>query len=84
MPPPPHWRDRIGARPLAWTKERDGSWSAVEKRFRVHRMLDDQWALEDATREPRLVGIYAALPLAQGVAAYVVSNETGTPKKGGR
>jgi len=47
-------------------------------------MLDDRWALEDATREERLVGLYASCPLAQGVGAYIVCNETGTPKKEGR
>jgi hypothetical protein len=82
----PHWRDRIaaGAPPLNWTKERDGSWSALSRRFRVLRVNDDQWALEDGTREPRLVGMYATCPTAQGVAAYVVANETGAPKKQGR
>jgi hypothetical protein len=83
---PPHWRDRIGPgpAPLHWTKERDGTWSALDGRFRVVRLLDDRWALEDGTREPRLVGLYATCPLAQGVGAYIVSNETGTPKKEGR
>ena len=47
-------------------------------------MLDDRWALEDGTREPRLVGLYATCPLAQGVGAYILGNETGTPKKAGR
>ncbi len=44
-------------------------------------MLDDRSPLEDATRDPHLVGTYATLPLVQGVAAYVVSNESGAPKK---
>jgi hypothetical protein len=47
-------------------------------------MPDDQWALEDLTRDPRLVGIYGTLPLVQGVAAHVVSNGAATPKKDGR
>jgi hypothetical protein len=82
----PNWRDRIapGPSPLHWTKERDGNWSALGGRFRVVRLLDDRWALEDGTRQPRLVGLYTTCPLAQGVGAYIVSNETGTPKKEGR
>ena len=72
----PTWRDRIEpiAPPLQWTKQRDGSWTAIG-RFKALRMLDDRWALEDATRLERLVGIYATLPVAQGVAAFMVSNE---------
>lgn len=81
----PSWRDRIapGPPPLNWTKERDGSWSALSRRFRVIRVSDEQWALEDGPREPRLVGMYATCPLAQGVAGYR-ANETGNPKKEGR
>jgi hypothetical protein len=81
---PPHWRDRIGPPPLQWTKERDGTWSALDGRFRVVHILDERWALEDATRQERTVGFYASCMTAQGVAAYVVENEHGNPKKTGR
>jgi hypothetical protein len=44
-------------------------------------MLADGWALEDSSREPRLFGIYATLPVAQSVAACLVSTEMVRPKK---
>lgn len=61
---------------LQWTKQRDGSWTAAAKRFRLVRISSDQWALEDMTRvalglEGRQVGIYRTLPAGQ-VAAEAV------------
>ena len=64
--------NRPGPSPPYWTRERDSSWSALG-RFRAVRLLDDRWALEDLTRDQRLVEMYATLPLAQGVAAYMLA-----------